>query len=202
MWTGARWRFDDTLLAFDLARAHLPRGRAPNATRSKTRRAIASAKTVAAVERLARADRRLAATVDQWDADPWLLNTPGGVVDLRTGELRPHAPDDYMTKITAVAPGGDCPLLGSRSWIAITGGDDELSRYLQRMLGYALTGVTREQALFFATATGANGKSVLLRRVAGILGDYHQHRADRDVHRHAAASATRPSSPACAARGW
>ena len=39
---------------------------------------------------LARADRRLAATVDQWDADPWLLNTPDGVVDLKTGGCRPH----------------------------------------------------------------------------------------------------------------
>ena len=53
---------------------------------------IASAKTVAAVERLAKADRRHAATVDQWDADPWLLNTPDGVVDLQTGKMRGTAP--------------------------------------------------------------------------------------------------------------
>ncbi|HVL21302.1 MAG TPA: hypothetical protein VM422_10035, partial [Amaricoccus sp.] len=50
--------------------------------------AIASAKTVAAVERLAKADRRLAATTDEWDANPWALNTPAGVVDLRTGKIR------------------------------------------------------------------------------------------------------------------
>ncbi len=49
-------------------------------------------------------------TVDQWDCDPWLLNTPGGIVDLRTGATLPHDPAKYMTKITAVAPGGDCPL--------------------------------------------------------------------------------------------
>ena len=72
--------------------------------------AIASAKTVAAVERLALADRRIAATVDQWDPDPWLLNTPDGVVDLRTGNIRPHrCAEDYMTKITAIGPRGDCP---------------------------------------------------------------------------------------------
>ena len=59
---------------------------------------LASAKTVAAVERLAKADRRLAATADQWDADPWLLNTPGGIVDLRTGARRAHEPADYLTK--------------------------------------------------------------------------------------------------------
>jgi putative DNA primase/helicase len=66
--------------------------------------AIASAKTVAAVERLARADRRLAAMIDQFDADPWLLNTPDGVLDLRTAKLRPHRAEDHMTRITAVGP--------------------------------------------------------------------------------------------------
>src|ERR1700745_2596827 len=59
---------------------------------------------------LAMDDRRLAATTEQWDADPWLLNTPDGVVNLRTGKLREHRPEDYMTAITAVSPGGKCPL--------------------------------------------------------------------------------------------
>ena len=62
---------------------------------------IASAKTVSAVERPARADRRIAATIEQWDADPWLLNTLDGVLELRTGRTRPHRADDYMTKVAA-----------------------------------------------------------------------------------------------------
>ena len=82
-WDGKRWRFDDTLRAVDLAR-HICRGEASECDNSKLASAIASAKTVSAVERLARADRRLAGTVDQWDADPWLLNTPEGVIDLRS----------------------------------------------------------------------------------------------------------------------
>ena len=106
-WAGTHWQFDDTLHAFDLLAPCLPRGRIV-LQQTEDRRVIASAKTVAAVERLAKADRRIAATIDQWDADPWLLNTPGGVIDLRTGQRRP-SPDDYLTKITAVAPGGDCP---------------------------------------------------------------------------------------------
>ncbi|MBN8936800.1 MAG: hypothetical protein J0I13_11085, partial [Rhizobiales bacterium] len=60
-----------------------------------------------------RADRRHATRTENWDADPWLLNTPAGTVDLRTGKLRPHERTDLVTKITAVAPGGDCPL-----WLA------------------------------------------------------------------------------------
>jgi putative DNA primase/helicase len=170
-WTGTHWHFDDTLHAFDLARRTCRE--AASECNAKYAKSIASAKTVAAVERLGRADRRIAATTDQWDADPWLLNTPSGILDLKTGRSRPATPDDYQTKITAVAPGGDCP-----TWRAflrrITGEDEELERFIQRMLGYGLTGSIAEHALFFLYGTGANGKSVLTGTVAGILGEYHR----------------------------
>jgi len=71
-WDGTRWQFDDTLRAFDLARK-VCRQAAAECSKVRIAAVLASAKTVAAVERLAKADRRLAATVDQWDADPWLL---------------------------------------------------------------------------------------------------------------------------------
>ena len=72
IWNGAVWRFDDTMRAFDLSRA-ICRQAAGECNKPKVASMIASAKTVAAVERLAKADRRHAATVDQWDAMPWLL---------------------------------------------------------------------------------------------------------------------------------
>jgi putative DNA primase/helicase len=100
-----------------------------------------------------------------------LLNTPAGVVDLRNGELRPAQQTDYATKITGAAPGGDCPIW--RGFLhQVTGGDLELQGFLQRMLGYALTGLTREHALFFLYGTGANGKSVFLNTAASVMGDY------------------------------
>ena len=180
-WTGTNWKFDDTLNAFDLAR-QVCREAAASCNKTKIASMIASAKTVAAVERLAKADRRIAATVDQWDNDPWLLNTPTGVIDLRTGKSRPARPDDYITKITEMGPGGECP-----RFIAfldtIAGGDGELVAYLRRTLGYSLTGDTREHSLFFAYGTGANGKSVLLSTMAGILGDYHKTARDLCVSR-------------------
>src|SRR5262249_13565896 len=77
-WDGVCWRFDNTLSVFDCARV-ICRAAAAGCNKLKLRKELASAKTVAAVERLARSDRRLAATVEQWDADPWLLNTPEGV---------------------------------------------------------------------------------------------------------------------------
>jgi len=171
-WTGDRWLLDETMLAFDLARA-VCREAAAQCNKPSTATALASAKTVAAIERLAKADRRLAATVSQWDADPWLLNTPGGVIDLRTGHARQHDPADYMTKITAATPGGDCPVW--KTFLRrVTGGDDDLQGFIQRMAGYALTGDTSAHALFFLYGTGANGKSVLIDTLAGILADYHK----------------------------
>lgn len=171
VWDGVRWRPDDTLAVFDMARL-ICREAAAECNQAKGT-ALGSAKTVAAVERLARADRRLAALTDQWDADPWLLNTPLGMIDLHIGTLQPHDRLAYCTKVTAVGPEGDCP-----TWLAhlarVTAGDGDLVAYLQRVFGYALTGLTQEHALFFAHGHGANGKSVTIGVAAGILGDYHR----------------------------
>ncbi len=170
VWDGQRWRTEDTLAATDLIRS-VCRQTAVRADNPKVAAKLASARTVGGVERLARADRRHAATTDEWDADPWLLNTPGGVVDLKTGRMRPHERADRMTKITTATPSGDCPIW--RQFIdEVTGGDKELQSYLQRMVGYALTGSTQEHALFFLYGTGANGKSVFVNTLATILGDY------------------------------
>lgn len=171
-WTGKRWQADDTLLAFDLARV-VCREAASECNDTKTAAVLASARTVAAVERLARSDRRLAATSDQWDSDLWLINTPDGTLDLHSAGMRRHWPADYITKVTAAAPGGACP-----TWMAflnqITASDEQLQKFMQRMFGYALTGDTSAHALFFLFGTGANGKSVTIDTVSGILNDYHR----------------------------
>jgi putative DNA primase/helicase len=170
---GKVWRPDETLHAFDLARRICREASAQCNGKKGEKAALASAKTVSAIERLAKSDRRIAATIDQWDADPWLLNTPDGVIDLRTGKMRAHRAADYMTKVTAIGPAGECPIF-LKFLDRITGEDTDLIAYLRRVLGYALTGITRDHALFFGYGTGANGKSVLLSTVAGILGDYHK----------------------------
>ena len=112
-WKGTRWQEDQILHAFDLARL-ICRKAAINKGNGKNRasKALATAKTVAAVVSLVRTDKRLAATVDQWDTDDWLLNTPGGVVDLRTGELRKAVPDDYIDKANGRCAGCKLPHTG------------------------------------------------------------------------------------------
>jgi putative DNA primase/helicase len=169
-WTGKRWKVDDTLRAFDLSRA-ICRAASAECNKGKVAASLASAKTVNAVQSLARADRRLAATIDQWDQDIWLLNTPAGTVDLKTGKLRDHRTEDYITKTTAVPPAGDCPLWRA-FLVRITGGDKQLELFLQRMAGYALTGSVSEHALFFGHGTGANSKGVFVNTIAAIMGDY------------------------------
>ena len=156
VWDGTRWKQDDTRNAAGLARLLCDEA-ATECEKASASERVGSAKTVSAVLYLASVDRRLAATVGQWDADPWLLNTPDGTIDLRTGERRAARASDCITQCTTVAPGGECPL-----WLnflaRVTDGDCALQDYIQRILGYALTGMTIEHALFFLYGTGANGR--------------------------------------------
>ncbi|WP_055325822.1 phage/plasmid primase, P4 family [Ralstonia solanacearum] len=174
VWTGVRWNSDQLLYVTHLSRG-ICRSASLKADTARQKTKLASSATIAAVEKIARSDPKHAATADEWDADVWALNTPGGVVDLRTGQLRVHRREDRMTKVTTATPRGrngeGCP-----AWLAfiadITGGNTDLAAYLQRVVGYCLTGVTSEHALFFLYGTGANGKSVFVNVLTTILGDY------------------------------
>lgn len=170
-WNGHQWKQDDTLRAYDLARA-VCIDSAPMAGDSVSlKRKVKSAATRAAVVNLAQSDRRHAAIVDQWDKDIWMLNTPAGMVDLRTGVMREARIDDYATKSTSVSPTGDCPLW--REFVRqICDFDDDLCGFLQRVIGYSLTGDTREQCLFFFYGTGANGKGTFLNTLRDVFSDY------------------------------
>jgi putative DNA primase/helicase len=165
-----RWQEDETGLVFQMARV-LARQLSEN---QDSNRMAAYKKTAFAsgIERFAKSDPLVAVTHDYWDADPWLLGTPGGTVDLRTGELRGSNRNDAITKLTAVPPlDEECPL-----WLKFlfeaTGGDVEFIRFLQQWCGYSLTGVTTEHALVFVYGPGGNGKSVFLNIMTRIFGDY------------------------------
>ena len=163
-WTDLGWVEDTTLHIYDLTRLHCRACAAgnPNAALSSIRK-VKSAATRASVENLARSDRRHAATAEQWDADPMiLLNTPGGLVDLRTGAIRPVRLDDYCLRLTSATP-IDKPIPRWLSFLEqTTGGDANMIAYLRRLGGYAMTGDVREEQKFlgFIYGPGGNGKSV------------------------------------------
>ena len=170
VWNGVRWNVDKQLYIMHLSRT-VCRSAAMFAETPRMKARMASAATISAVERLVRSDPRQSATVEEWDANVWLLNTPGGIVDLRTGARGPHDRDRRMTKVTTATPQGECPVW--RNFLVnVTGSDQELQDYLQRVVGYCLTGDLSTHALFFLYGTGANGKSVFVNVISTVLGDY------------------------------
>lgn len=172
-WTADRWREDDTgkhrHLARMVTRQAIYWKEAQNLT-ADGRRKINSARTAGSLLQLAQTDRRIAAKVDQWDTDSWLLGVPGGVVDLQSGQYREPVREQYITKQCAVAPANGEPLKWLDFLQRVTEGDDALIDFLHRCAGYWLTGSAREHSLTFLYGTGANGKSVFMRTMGGILG--------------------------------
>jgi putative DNA primase/helicase len=172
-WDGTRWGFDETMRAFSLSRA-ICREAASACNNPKGAMAIASAKTVAAIERLAKADRVLAATVEQWDAVPRKFNDTESTIDLRTGCPRTPNRTDYITQKGGcqAAPVGTPHPIWSAFLNRITANDRELIAFLQRYIGYCLTGETVEHVFVFAYGSGANGKGVFLNTIVKVFGDY------------------------------
>lgn len=193
-WDGTRWQIDDRLDHLTRTRAYL-RDRAEDLTGWAERKAAALDEkegdklrawakdqsrwlrnkiTVASVESLARSNPASVARSDAFDENRLLLGTPGGTIDLRTGDLRQAARGDMITKLTACAP--TAPGSRPEKWLTflheIFDGDADLVAFLQRAAGYALTGLTTEHKLLFLYGTGRNGKSVFLNTLTHIWGDY------------------------------
>jgi putative DNA primase/helicase len=146
------------------------RARIKHALNSESRRAIA------AMVALVRSQPGIPVRPAELDADPWLLNVVNGTVELRDGaRLRPHRRDDRITKLVPV---NYVPEAQGPTWRAflerVLDHNEELIRFLQRFLGYSLTGKTDEQVLALAHGGGANGKTTFLRAASAILGDYGQ----------------------------
>lgn len=122
---------------------------------------------------LAQAERPIADAGNKWDSDPYLMGVGNGVLDLHSGQLRGGRQDDWISMRSPVCfdPSAQYP-----RWLdflsRIMDGNPQLIAFLQRAVGYSLTGSVSEQAIFFAYGTGANGKSTFLGAVLDVLGDY------------------------------
>lgn len=169
-WERYRWVQDKIGWLTELAGRSM-RTAAAGAEKTPATRAASRATRVAVMD-YASVDPRVALCRDQFDADPWTLNTPGGIVDLRTGRVGPSDPARLFRMSTAVAPARGCPSRWLTFLDEATGGDLDLMAYLQRLAGYALTGSTEEHVLAFLWGTGGNGKGTFLNTLRECVGDY------------------------------
>ena len=128
---------------------------------------------LAAMIELAKSEDGVALPYSRFDADPWLVGVERGAVDLRTGTFLVPLANAYLSRRlgTEYNPHARCP-----TWCAfldrITAGDISLIEFLQRAIGYTLTGNADEQVVFVLHGPGANGKSVLLRVIRELAGEY------------------------------
>jgi putative DNA primase/helicase len=181
VWDGTRWRADDTAEVVRRVKqtqaAFYKSALANLKAESKDKKDDAlkweDAKRVANCLDLMRSEPEIPILPADLDADPFLLNVANGTIDLRTGGLRPHSREDLITKLAPVVydQRAACPL-----WLKflakIMADKQRLIAYLQRVLGYCLSGDVSEQCLWFFHGTGANGKSTFLTTILAMLGDY------------------------------
>jgi P4 family phage/plasmid primase-like protien len=180
-WDGRRWELDRTGEAERRAKAtvlsiYQEAAEAPeHLKKDLARHAIASQSSgkITSMLALAESEAELRARTDEFDTNDWLLTCINGTLDLRTGQLEPHDRRNMLTRAIDVIYDAQAACPG---WLAfldrIFAGDATLIAYVQRMIGYMLTGSTGAQCMFIAYGTGANGKSVLIEVIRALLGEY------------------------------
>lgn len=184
IWTGSHWRNDQTDQIIQLAKETVrsihkeSEFTGDEQEQNKIRKFAVKSETesrIRAFLKLSQSEPGIPVVQNQLDADPWKLNVSNGIVDLKTGELLPHDSKCLMTKVAPIqfVRGASCP-----NWLQflykIMNDDQELIDFVQRAIGYSLTGVTTEQSFFILYGTGQNGKSTFLTVIQDLLGDYAQ----------------------------
>jgi len=181
-WTGRRWEQDETGAVERLAKATVRSiyVEAAACDDKDVRERIASHAhrsesdaRIKAMVALARTEAEIVLKHDDLDRDPWLLNVRNGTLNLKTGELQPHNRNDLISRLISIdySEVAACP-----RWLSflerVTLGDDELINFLQKVVGYSLTGLTGEQVLLILYGLGANGKSTFLNVLLSLFADY------------------------------
>lgn len=184
VWTGRRWAVDDKGAVYKKAKRVVQSilAEAAEIEDPEVRKAFIQHERVSegesrikAMVSLAQSEGEIPVRLKDFDANPNLLNTVSGNIDLLAGKMGPHRRSDMVTKMSPVAyhPEAKCPIW-ERFLNQVTAGNKALQDYLQRCVGYSLTGETKEHALFLLYGKGANGKSTFLEVIRHVLGDYAQ----------------------------
>ncbi len=182
VWDGTRWRKDSTAEVVRRAKETVRSiyAEAAKTEDSKIRQQLAnhaksseSEKRLKSMVNLADSEQGIWILPEQLDRDIWLLNCLNGTLDLRSGSSRNHQQEDMITKMVPVDHDKDakCPMWES-FLDRIMDGNQRLIKFLQRAVGYSLTGNISEQCLFVLYGTGANGKTTFVNTIMSMLGDY------------------------------
>jgi len=180
-WDGHRWIFDEdgemVRRAKNTAQSIYSEAASSSGSESTTlgKWAITSSSVgkITAMIELAKSRQELVVRQRELDVDSMLLGTTDGVINLKTGKLYEPSREDYITKQASVRfdKNATCP-----NWInfldKVMNGNTEMVKFLQRTVGYCLTGSTQEQCIFLLYGTGANGKSTFLNVLRALFGDY------------------------------
>lgn len=181
VWTGTHWTEDKTGAVYRLARQTVRSilGEAERAASDDSAKVIArwalqsqSKTRLDALIGLAQSEPEIAASVDQFNTWPMLLPVANGLIDLERATMHPHDPDRLITRYVPIdyRPDATCP-----TWIAfldrVMAGNQDMIAFLQRAIGYSLTGLTIEQCLFNLYGVGANGKTVFTTILSKLLGN-------------------------------
>ncbi|MEO2047199.1 MAG: phage/plasmid primase, P4 family [Pirellulales bacterium] len=184
VWDGRRWKIDDQGEVVRLAKRtvrsiYLEAGQDELPANKVTKivkwaKASERSERINALLKLAQSEQPLPIRVESLDSYPWLLNCENGTLDLKTGILREHRSEDYLTKIAPVEypnePGVDADLW--QTFLERIFNDDrDLIDFVQRLIGMAMVGQVFEHVLPIFYGSGANGKSVFLETISGLLGD-------------------------------
>jgi putative DNA primase/helicase len=196
IWDGKRWKLDSEL-QIELAQKNVAKalwreygdeaanGKHHRENLNAMQRFVSASNNVNGIKAsvaLVKSERGVPIGIDELDSDPWLLNVENGTLDLRTGDLREHNRADFLTKLSPIVfdPQAQCP-----TWLSfidqIFAGNADLIGYVQRLIGYSLTGVTEEHILPFAYGVGANGKSTLFETCLRLLGTDYSMKAPPDL---------------------
>lgn len=175
-WIGHTWDLQPSTggqireLTKHVARALPEEGREESAFKKR----FLSANGTTATLTQAQTDPRITLAWDDLDNHPYELNTPGGIVNLRTGQLGPSDPARLHTRTTSITPDWNTAPTRWHQFLDTTfeGQDPELIGYVQRLLGYSITGAVTHHILPFLHGAGANGKSTMLDVVMALLGSY------------------------------
>lgn len=171
-WDGKTWVLDERNHVTWTIDEHCREQQAISDLTPTQKNRICTVKNFYAINVLSGANPKCATKPDEWDADPMMLGTPDGVIDLTTGKLIEAEREQLISKKTSVAPiPGPHPW-----WDSVLGrahkGDQNVAQFIQRWCGYMLTGDTREERFLFIHGAGGGGKSKFLTPLVEIMGDY------------------------------